>query len=124
MPGAAKKRRVEIEKGIQLHGSPIVLVFCIYPCCSGPAVKKECDEDKLTYTLNALDAEDPFLKQKEMDPDVVKAMRWLAELDPMQVNSVRETIIVGIERWAEELRMGGACEVHAKFCLQVVALSS
>ena len=124
MPGAAKKRRVEIEKGIQLHGSPIVLVFCSYPCCSPPAVKKECDEDKLTYTLNALDAEDPFLKQKEMDPDVVKAMRWLAELDPMQVNSVRETIIVGIERWAEELRMGGACEVHAKFCLQVVALSS
>ena len=71
--------------------------------------KKETDEDKLIFALDALDAEDPFSKTVEVPDDVVAALDWLASVEPASVNDIRETIITGLECWAERLRESGEC---------------
>ena len=82
--------------------------------------KKETDEDKLVFALEALDAEDPFSKNVEPPPDVREALEWLSSVPPATVNEVRETIITGLECWAARLQESGEREAWFEGCDMVV----
>ena len=71
--------------------------------------KEDSDEKKLAFALDALEMDDPFVGDTSLPPDVAKAVEWVASLPPHKVNSMRETIITGIEEWGARLRREGKC---------------
>ena len=78
--------------------------------------KKENDEDKLAFALDALDAADPFSKDVPLPEDVLAAMSWMSVLPADTVNYVREVIITGLEGWASDLRQNGECSEWFSGC--------
>ena len=72
--------------------------------------KADKEEQKLEFTLKALDSPDPFEQQIVLPPDITEAMRWQAVRSPEEVIGEREVIMQRLEAADRVMRKNGLCD--------------
>ena len=60
-------------------------------------IGRDSDASKLRFTLDALAQPDPFQQSVQLEPDVLRALDWMAARTPAQAMKDREQIVAELE---------------------------
>lgn len=87
--------------------------FDMSSLCSESAAsdhKGDKEEQKLEFTLKALESPDPFEQHAQLPADVTEAMYWQAARSPEEVIGEREVIMQRLEAADRVMRKNGLCD--------------
>ena len=87
--------------------------FDMTSLCSESAAsdhKGDKEEQKLEFTLKALESPDPFEQHAQLPADVTEAMYWQAARSPEEVIGEREVIMQRLEAADRVMRKNGLCD--------------
>ena len=91
----------------------------VFVVCNISFGRKEKHAAKLKFTLDALNADDPFAKQVELADDVLEAINWQSTRTDSEIVAYREALLSTLEQ-AGDLVLSRVIHVLVKFglCLQ------
>ena len=98
------------------HLTVSLLVWVVFVVCNISFGRKEKHAAKLKFTLDALNADDPFAKQVELADDVLEAINWQSTRTDSEIVAYREALLSTLEQ-AGDLVLSLVIHVPVKYVL-------